>query len=221
MADVRLIFREQLQYQAKDKTKLSYEELFEEKPTEDVDYQDVIERNNLEWTRRLNETRQLAIKEGYQAGFSDGEAKARQRIDEQLNHFENALMELDQRLRNTIEEIKPGVTSLVFDMAEKVIGVPVENEQLQLWVQESVKKTLDSISENTKIEILVSEYDYESIVTLMEKTPGIDKIKVNYSKTFKPGEFKIESSHDVTVNNFSKKMADLRKSIPLQDWGNT
>ena len=221
MADVRLIYREQLKYQAKDKTKLSYEELFEEKPTEEIDYQDVIERNNLEWTRRLNDTRQTAIKEGYQAGFSDGEAKARQRIDEQLHHFENALMELDQRLRNTIEEIKPGVTSLVFDMAEKVIGVPVENEQLQKWVQESVKKTLDSISENTKIEIVVSEYDYEAIVALMEKMPGVEKIKVSYSKTFQPGEFNVETPHDAVVNNFTKKMADLRKSIPLQDWGNT
>ncbi len=221
MADVRLIYREQLKYQAKDKTKLSYEELFEEKPTEEIDYQDVIERNNLEWSRRLNDTRQAAIKEGYQAGFSDGEAKARQRIDEQLHHFENALMELDQRLRITIEEIKPGVTSLVFDMAEKVIGVPVHNEQLQTWVKESVKKTLDSISENTKISIVVSEYDYEAIVALMEKMPGVEKIKVSYSKTFQPGEFNVETPHDAVVNNFTKKMADLRKSIPLQDWGNT
>jgi flagellar biosynthesis/type III secretory pathway protein FliH len=221
MADARLIYRERLNYHEKDKTRLSYEELFEEKPVEEIDYQDVIERNNLEWTRRVNETRQAAIKEGYQAGFYDGEIKARQRIDEQLHHFENALMELDLRLRQTIDEIKPGVTSLVFDIASKVIGVPVNNNELKTWVVNSVKKALDTISDNAKMDITVSEVDYESVKVLMEKIPSVEKIKIGYSKSLKPGEFKIETPHDVIVNDFAKKMADLRKSVPLQDWGNT
>lgn len=220
MADPKLIFRERFKTEELEKTKLSYEDLFEVKSDEDVDYQEVLERNNLEWTRRLNETRQLAIKEGYDAGLNDGEQLARKRIDEQLHHFEAALMDLDRRLFQTIEEIKPGITSLVFDIAEKVISVPVQNEALQKWVVESVSKALEAISDHVKIEITVAESDYESVKELVEKLPEMKKIKIVYSGKLSPGEFKIESPHNAIINDFTKKMADLRNAAPLTDWGN-
>lgn len=220
MPDPRLIYRERLQNQDVDKAKLSYEDLFQVKSNDEVDYQEVIERNNLEWTRRLNETRQLAIKEGYEAGLNDGEAKARKRIDEQLHHFEAALMDLDRRLLQTIEEIKPGITSLVFDVAEKVISVPVQNEALKNWVVQSVAKSLEDISDHTKIDITVSEADYDAVKELIEKLPELKKIKIDYSGKLSPGEFSIESPHHIVVNSFAKKLSDLRKAVPLNDWGN-
>lgn len=219
MADIRLIYRERLHNKDKEKARLSYEDLFEVKPVEEVDYHEVLERNNIEWTRRLNDSRQQAIKEGYEAGIADGEFKARQRIDEQLHHFENALMELDNRLRQTIEELKPGITSLVFDIAEKVIGVSVENEPLQQWVTQTISSVLSPISEHAKIEITVAEFDFESVKTLISKLPRADKILVTYSKSLKPGEFKIETPQQAIVNNFAKKLTDLRQSAPLTDWG--
>lgn len=219
MADPKLIFRERLKLEDVDKTRLSYEDLFQVKTEEDVDYHEVLERNNLEWTRRVNETRQLAIKEGYDAGLNDGESKARKRIDEQLHHFEAALMELDRRLQQTIEEIKPGITSLVFDIAEKVIGVPIQNEQLQKWVVDTVQHTLESITDHSKIHITVAEADYDAIKELMENVSELKKIKVDYSATLKPGEFIIDSPHHAVVNSFSKKLEDLRLSAPLNDWG--
>lgn len=219
MADPKLIFRERLKLDEVEKTRLSYEDLFQVKTEEDVDCQEVLERNNLEWTRRMNETRQLAIKEGYDAGLNDGESKARKRIDEQLHHFEAALMELDRRLQQTIEEIKPGITSLVFDIAEKVIGVPIQNEQLQKWVVATVEHTLESITDHSKIHITVAEADYDAIKELMQKVSGLKKIKVDYSATLKPGEFIIDSPHHAVVNSFSKKLEDLRMSAPLNDWG--
>lgn len=219
MADPRLIFRERFKSDELEKTKLSYEDLFQVKSDEDVDYKEVLERNNLEWTRRLNDTRQLAIKEGYDAGLNDGEQIARKRIDEQLHHFEAALMDLDRRLFQTIEEIKPGITSLVFDIAEKIISVPVQNEALQKWVVESVSKALEDISDHVKIDIVVSETDYDAVKELLEKLPELKKIKITYSGKLLPGEFSIESPHNAIINNFTKKMADLRNAAPLNDWG--
>ena len=219
MPDPKLIFRERFQVAEVDKTKLSYEDLFQVKSNDEVDYQEVIERNNIEWTKRMNDTRQLAVKEGYDAGLNDGETKARIRIDEQLHHFENALMELDRRLQQTIEEIKPGITSLVFDLAEKVIGVPVDNEGLKNWVVESVSTALEEIGDHTKVEIEVSEADYDSIKEVIEKLPELKKIKLNYSASILAGEFRIETPHNVIMNNFAKKLADLRLAAPLADWG--
>lgn len=219
MADPKLIFRERLNQDTVEKTRLSYEDLFQVKSDEDVDYQEVIERNNLEWTRRVNETRQIAIKEGYDAGLTDGETLARKRIDEQIHHFEATLTELDKRLQQTIEEIKPGIVSLVFDLAEKVIGVPVENEKLKVWVVDTIRHTLESITEHSKIKITVAEADYDSVKELIDKLPDLKKVTVNYSGSLNPGEFEIDSPHHAVLNDFSKKLEDLRIAAPLNDWG--
>ncbi|TNE71801.1 hypothetical protein EP331_08470 [bacterium] len=219
MPDPKLIYRERLQQDEVEKTRLSYEDLFQVKTDEEVDYQEVLERNNLEWTRRVNETRQLAIKEGYDAGLTDGETQARKRIDEQLHHFEAALMEIDRRLHQTIEEIKPGIVSLVFDMAEKVIGVPVENDSLKTWVVDTVRTTLETITDHSKIKITVAEADYDAVKELMEKLPEFKKVTVTYTGRLNPGEFEIDSPHHAVLNSFSKKLDDLRAAAPLNDWG--
>lgn len=219
MSDPKLIFKERFSLDKDEKARLNYEDLFQVKSEEDVDYQEVIERNNLEWTKRLNETKQLAIKEGYDAGLSDGEAKAVERIDEQLHHFEEAIMELDRRLTQTIDEIKPGVSALVFDIAEKIIGVPITNKRLTKWVEEQIIQNLKTLTDNTKVEILVSEYDYESIKQVMDSIQTTHSIQVKYSNDLLSGEFKIDTPYASIINNFKKKMEDFRDSAPLADWG--
>lgn len=219
MPDPKLIHKERFNVEETQKARISYNDIFKIEDEEDVDYSEVIERNNLEWSRRLNEAKQEAVREGYEAGVQDGKEKAKAVIEDQLHHFERALMDLDQRLQHVVDDLKPGVTSLIFDLAEKVIEVPVRTEELEAKVLEQVESALEQISSKRDIKITVAEEDYEAIHTLLEKLNFGGQVDIRYDETLNAGEFRIDTPHQAVINSFRKKLEDIRANLSVKDWG--
>lgn len=221
MPDPKLIHKERFNVEEAQKARISYNDIFRMEEEDDVDYSEVLERNNLEWSRRLNEAKQEAVREGYEAGVQDGKEKAKEVIEDQLHHFERALMDLDQRLQHVVDDLKPGVTSLIFDLAEKVIQVPLRSEELEAKILEQVEEVLEEISEKREIKITVAEQDYDAIHTLLEKLNYGGQIDIRYDGNQNPGEFRIDTPNEAIINNFRKKLEDIRANLSVRDWGRT
>lgn len=202
------------------KARLSYEMVFVDKEEVDEDVSRAVERVNTEWEHRLINEKQKAVDQGYAAGFEDGMQKAREEIDTHLGTFNQALDDLEGYLTETISALKPAVNALVFDLAEKVIGVPVESEALREKVFGQIEQFLKQLDDDHKAVITVSEQDYDSVQHLKEKADHLRHIAIERDAGLNPGEYRVESNHGVLLNDFKKTLTDFRNSSKLDDWIN-
>lgn len=212
----KVIHREQLQFEDKEAARLSYDMVFDESREEvDEETRRLMEQTKEEWEKKLVRERQQAIEEGYKAGYKDGYEKAKQETEEQITPVKQALEQVEQRLSTFTEEIKPALTSLVFELAEKVITVPVENEELKNQVTTAVQNWLTRLHNEQQIQVYVSEADYESIRFLMdEQKKGV---QLTTTPDLNPGEFHIETNHHAVIQNFKKHLANIRSKSDVKE----
>lgn len=199
--------------------RLSYEMVFVDKEDVDEDKAILVEKLNTEWEHRLLKERQKSVDQGYAAGLEDGKKKAKAEIDQHLGTFEQAIHDLDQHLNETLEALKPGLHAMVFDLAEKVIGVPVSSEELQDKVKNQIEQFLKELADDSKAAITVSDHDFDSIQFLKEKITHLRQIEIERDPNLQPGEYRVDANHGVLLNNFKKILADFRSSTKIPDWG--
>ncbi len=210
--------RLQLEEEKDFRKRLSYDMVFLDKPEVDEDLERMLAQNNAQWEQRIVKERQKAVEQGYAAGFEDGKQKAKTEIDLHLNTFEQALNQFEQILHDTIAVLETATHSLVFDLAEKVIGVPVENETLKEKVAKAIEQFLKELEDDHKAVITVSDSDYDSIVYLKEKVTHLKHIAIERNSELNPGEFKVDSNHAALIQNFKKNLNDFRQTAKLSDW---
>lgn len=197
--------------------RFSYEMVFlpkEEK--EDVDLLQALERNNLEWNRRLADERQAAVQQGYESGFEDGVQDAKTKIAEQLSTLEHAFEDLKLRLDIWKQQVAPGIANLVFELTRKVVGLPVESDELTQKISKEIEEFLDELTQDAQAKIIVSEQDYESIQALAErKKTNETPIIIDMNPSLLPGEYRIETNYEVLQRSYNKRLEDFKKLAGL------
>ncbi len=204
-------------------TRLSYEMLFQEKPSRNNGYKtnievnELLKENDLEWEARLEEAKQQAREEALKEGYSEGKKDALNEVKQHLLPIREAIADVDGRINKLMNELKPHLANLVFNLTEKVLEVPVYNEDLQHRVGEEVHKILGEIEEGTKIKIAVSPEDYQIISDLTSSGDLLKKTDIHYDKSLNPGEYRIETRYELIVKNFRKMLNDLKESTALSE----
>ncbi len=199
-------------------TRLSYEMIFQEKPTRNNGYKtnievnELLKENDLKWEARLEEARQQVRKEALKEGYSEGKNDALNEVKQHLLPIREAITEVDGRINKLLNELKPHLANLVFGLTEKVLEVPVYNEELQHRVEDEVHRILGEIEEGTKVKIAVSPADYQIISGLDESGNLMKKTDIHYDESLNPGEYRIETRYEVIVKNFRKMLNDLKES---------
>ena len=229
----KLIYKENLNFEESDLARLSYDVVFrqpdieaEEEAEEEVrqhqELEEAIEQNNAEWQQRLEQVRKQALQEGYDAGVQDGRQEARQQARQQaqqeLQQVQQGMTALEQEFSQLLEEMKPGITSLIFDIAEKVIQVPVESQALREVVVNQVAESLGQLDSDIHIKLLVSGQDADLMREVTGQI-GSRHIEINIDEQLNPGEYRIETPREVIEQNFKKYLADMRARLKKEDWG--
>ena len=202
-------------------TRLSYEMLFQEKPARNNGYKtnievnELLKENDLIWEARLEEAKRLTREEALKEGYSEGKKDALDEVKQHLLPIREAITEVDGRINKLLDELKPHLASLVFDLTEKVLEVPVYNEELQHRVEEEVHRILEEIEEGTRVKIAVSPEDYQIISGLDTSGDLMKKTDIHYDESLNPGEYRIETRYEVIVKNFRKMLNDLKESTIL------
>ncbi len=198
--------------------KLSYEMIFlpkQEEPTS-IDLLQAIERSNREWTARLADEKQKAVKQGYEAGFADGEAKARSLIREQIRPAELALQEAVLYMQQYAEQLKPELLELVFLLAAKVVGVPVDSPELKNLIAIEIQSYLQELAEKTSVHIRVADRDFDTVQHVVQDTPAKNAIEIIRDASLKPGEYRIETNFEMISRSLEQRLDDFRKSAGLR-----
>ena len=212
----KVIHKEQLQFEDKEAARLSYDMVFEENHDEmDEETRQLMEQTKAEWEKKIVRERQQAIEEGYKAGYKDGYEKAKQEIEEQIAPVRKALEQVDLQLSTFTEEVKPALTSLIFELAEKVIRVPVENEEIKTQVTEAVQSWLQKLQNEQQVLVYVSEADYESVRHLTEDQRN--DVQLQTTPDLNPGEFHIETNHHAVIQNFKKHLLNIRSKTDVKE----
>lgn len=198
--------------------KLSYEMVFlpKKEETTSIDLIQALERNNREWAARLAEEKQKAVKQGYEAGLADGEVKARSVIREQLKPAEMALQEASLYLQQFTSMLKPDLLELVFLLAAKVVGVPVENPSLTAQITAEIEKYLNELKDRPSIQIRVADFDFESVQHLLHETEVKNPIEIIRDASLKPGEYRLETNLEMVSRSLAQRLDDFRKEAGLR-----
>lgn len=212
--------------------KLSYDMLFENSSgMEEVDTASIpepqtftteemeaqLEQRDKEWEKRLEEARAKANDRGYEKGFIEGKAKAQEEFAEQLAGIEDMMTSIDQEFNCALEELKPHMAGLVFDMTEKVLDVPFRHPQMQQRVEDEIALLVENLDEQLHIKVTVAEEDFSVIKKAFDAYGDMNHFSLRADESHNPGEYTVETKKERIIKSFKKMVADFKESVSFAE----
>ena len=207
--------------------KLSYEMIFsnslanpdgEYDPDEKIlrsDLKKVLDNKEHEYDVSLNLEKIKTHEQSFIRGLQEGEEIAKERFKEQIAPLQNALVEANSKVDSMMDQLKPYLASLVFDLAEKVVDHPIHSPELQERTQKEISNILTEIDAGIKIKIEVSSFDFELIKQVVDGQVDHQKIDVRVDNHLKPGEFRVDTTSELIVKEFKKILKDFKERIAI------
>ncbi|MGF1670548.1 MAG: FliH/SctL family protein [Balneolaceae bacterium] len=177
----------------------------------------LIEERELHWQKVKEEEVKEEIKKAYQIGFEDGLQKAKKEIGDSTGSILKALKSVDSHVESLMNQVKPHIADMVFDLAEKIIAMPVKSKILNERVTNEIEQIISELERSTKVTVDVAESDLKVVQKRIEDMPDSEHIILRASKELNPGEYRVDTNREQIVKQFRKSLQDFRESIILQD----
>lgn len=183
-----------------------------------VDVKQLVKKRNDKWEQRLAKARKEAFEKGRERGYEEGFDEAEQQVDDKLNRLEGLVEKAHQDWSHRHQLLNPGLLDLVFDMVEKIVGLPVENSKIREQLEEKLSVLMHETDNEIKPKLWVSEEDYCFVEELVEKYSPELSLSIRVSEDCNPGEFEFETQKETVVHRFREKLADLKDNMTLPSW---
>ena len=234
MKTPRVLDNEQINWYKENNTKLNYKMLFSEsevpKEVLELEEAEVVELSPEEmvqqaridrdkkWKLKVEKTREDAFAIGYEDGKAAGYMHAQFDLEKKLDFINETIKRGQEEWRRRQELIDPGILDLAFEIAETILGFPVEHPEIRNKLESSLGPLLERIDNQSKPVLLVAESDYEYIQLLKEEYAPNTFIKVRVDSNCRPGEYRFESTDEVVVQNVKNTLHEFRKNLPVPTW---
>jgi len=218
----KIIEKNKLKVSNQNYTRLSYEMVFHDNNhtstnLTDDDLKKALRENNKEWEKRLNEEVKTHSEENYKKGYEDGVKDSTETIERHLKPVRAAFNELNEQFSSFMGDLKPHITSLVFELTEKVLDVPMSDPELKHNVQKDINRILNELEEGVKVKIHVSADDYDAFGEMIGAGNKKNEVSIIVDEQIKPGEYKIETAFEMILRDFKQVLKDIKKSITLNN----
>ena len=224
----KLIYKENLDLDSDESTRLSYNVVFREpemkqeiveQEEQEVkkELKNALEQQRHEFENKLSVEKEQAAQQAYQKGLTAGKKEAQQTITASLDTFKEALNQVESKVETLTEQLNPGITTMVFDLAEKILQIPIESPQLRNTIQKEVRQVFETLDNELAVKIAVSPQDVSTIEELTNHL-NMEKITINEDKNLNPGEYTIETSEKTIERKFKKILNDIRRNTDLEEW---
>ena len=110
------------------------------------------------WSKKIENAKQQAFKEGYETAIQELESRFGQDLLNKYGEFENLILSLENQFKEYEQAFEKVVTQLAFDISETVIRRQIEVDPI---VSETVKDAAQKIIGADKIIVRVNPSDYE------------------------------------------------------------
>lgn len=227
MSGNRIINNERISWRSEGEDRLNYQMIFEEKDPEQeeqiaerqrADMEKQLAQRDREWKRKLAEARTKAFNEGKELGLRQGYKEAREEIDGKLSVIEEGLRAAHAEWKERQESLEPGLLDLVFDIAESILGIPVENPAIRDQLDTELGELLQKVDKETRPRLLVSERDYEYVLKLKDRHCPNSTVSIRASDRCNPGEFELDTDRETMVRNFQTMLRDFADNLTLPSW---
>jgi flagellar biosynthesis/type III secretory pathway protein FliH len=168
------------------------------------------ERLKKKWDEERVQLEEAALRKGREEGFEKASGEYRGSI----TTITEALGAAESGLQRMLEEIKPHIASVAFDLAEKILEVPVESEEIRDRVSEAVETIIDQLSAHTEVVIHVSDSDYGRVCTMLEEKES-DHIQLKAASELNPGEYRIDTPNEQIARDFKHTLENFRETFSL------
>ncbi|MDZ7772877.1 MAG: FliH/SctL family protein [Balneolaceae bacterium] len=224
----RVFDSEQLNFSGKNFARLSYEMLFEEQEesapesADEPGHRSVSEEElgerlrevEKEWKERLTREKEEAASAAFEEGRKKGKEEALSEMEHRMDVLRETLDEADGKIAHMLEELKPSMAVMVFDLAEKVMQVPLASEKMRLRVKEEIEEILRELEEGIRVKVEVSPGDFELVEEMLEQRGGYVELTAN--EELASGEFEVDTRYERIVKRFDKILNDFRDSVAFE-----
>lgn len=212
--------------------KINYESLFhsgpaydpsgkQEKDQEELYTTDqvkkILSEKEEEWNLKLESEVKAASENAFREGFESGVKKARKELNESVGSVMSALKSVDSHLEDLMNQVKPHIAGMAFDIAEKILALPVKNEILNERVTNEIEQIINELESSTRVIVDVAEPDLETVREKIGEMQNTEHIVLRASADLQPGEYRVDTNSEQIVKQFRKKLKDFRESISLAE----
>lgn len=171
--------------------------------------QRIAEQANSDAEQLLFSTREAAYREGYEAGYSDGNKEAQSIIEEAADI--RAFM--DHRKSLLYKEVEEDVISLVMEISTKIIGE--ELQQNKDLIFSLIRQALSKCAFKNKLILRVSQADYLNVAENKDRisrmVEGISEIEVVADLSLSEGGCIIETPSGEINSSIQTQLIELEK----------
>ncbi|MGN8226751.1 FliH/SctL family protein [Gracilimonas sp. BCB1] len=191
------------------------EDEYSEKTT---DINELLDERDSRWKRKLEQVRNEAYAEGFNAGQTEGIEKARSEIDDKISVIKEAMTQAHEEWKTRQQILEPGLLDMVFEISESILGIPVENPAIRESLEEKIVPLLQKINEQSKPILWVCEDDLEFVQALKDDFSKSMVLNMQVSEDCNPGEFRLETQEETVVHNFREMLDEFKKTLALPSW---
>jgi flagellar biosynthesis/type III secretory pathway protein FliH len=225
----KILNDEQIDWQEEDRSRLSYEMIFNQSVSvnerdrkseekEEPDVEDLLKQQEKEWEAKLEKAQEEAYSRGRKEGLKAGLEEARSEIGSRLSGLEKALAEGHTEWQERQRILDSGLLDLVFEISERILGIPVENPAIRQKLEKELSALLQKVDAETKPLLLVSSEDYEFVEQVKDGVAPGSSTVIKMDKSLNPGEFSLETNHETVIHKFQVLLDDFKDSLSLPPW---
>lgn len=228
MSFYKVIDNNKITWDQKDSAKLDYRMIFKDhddekekmiKEQKKAEIQEILKENDAEWEQQLKKASEQAYQKGLTEGLEQGYQDAQKEIDEKFKSLEKAFASAYEEWDQRLKELDPGLLDTVFFLAEKIVGIPVENDKIRIRMKKELTGLLQRLDSESRPTLLVSKCDYDFALELIEKNKSEILVHLGISDECNPGEFVFETDREMIVQKFKHILNEFRKNLTsLPTW---
>jgi len=182
---------------------------------EDVDrlLEEQIEQYHQTWQKE----KQKIYKEAYDEGFEAGKEQVLQTIEGSMDNIRRAIKQSEQSFKQMLDNLKPYMMALVFDLAEKILSLPIKSTKLEKRVEEEIRKMIAYLDEEAQVKVTIPEVDFELLREALSTLKESDRMKLYSSSELKSGEYCLETKEEKIIKDLKKILREFRETITFGD----
>ena len=232
MEDQKILATEEISWYDEERAQLDYQMVFDnsedqgeeeeaqqqEQEQQQIDVKALLRERDRKWKKRLKKAREHALSKGYEEGRKQGLAQGRSEIEERMTDLESSFSKAHEEWKRRQEILDPGLLDLVFDIAESILEIPVENPEIREKLNQEISSLLHRMDEQVTPFLWVSASDYSYVQNIKEKHLSESSVNIQVSEECNPGEFKFETDQKTVVHSFREMLDDFRNTLSLPSW---
>ena len=179
----------------------------------------LLEQRGLELTAEMERAVEQAAAAAYERGRTDNERTQRELLARAIEYFEKEKDFYDQIYNDHIEQIKPLMLDMVFEIAAKIVGISVDSPEIRDRLKSEIQLVFDSIREDEAVILEVSELDYPFISDAFGMMKRVSKITLVSDSTLLRGEFRFRTEEKQVMKIYLNMISDFRESVTFNRSG--